>query len=210
MSSDYKKFQNNVLRYYDFYIEFDGEAKEQVERRLADGSTETFSAWTRRVLGSKAGEIRVYRPVPVDGRTRISTIAEEGRVLKQLIQQFTAKLKTEGKESLQAVEDAALRKTEEIAKKSKMTVIKAKNKAALEVENARMVANQKAMAVPIEELRHIMDQIGEPLEPAVREHLERLVADAEGNEFPLEALLRGMIDTQIQAVQAIRNANNVQ
>ena len=209
MTKEYQKFQRSVLRFYDFYVEFDGDAPKHVERPTTDSPTESFAVWKKRVLGSGVTDVRVFRPVIVDGRTRVSTIAEEGLVLKQLLQQSTAKVKITGRALLQAAEDTATHEKQEIKKKSRRKVADAKSQAAIEIEKTRNTAYQKAMQVPIDELELIIDQIGESLEPAVKEHLEKLVAKAEKDKFPLEALLRGMIDAQIKAVRVLKNASNV-
>ena len=209
MTKTHKKFQGSVLRFYDFYIEFEGDSPNHVERPAVKDSTENFAAWKKRVLGTGVSDVRVYRPVDVDGRTKISTIADEGRALKLLIRQSTAKVKTVGREQLQAAEDKALRQTQEFEKKSRKTVTDVKNKAARKIEETRQTFYRKAMQVPIDELRQIIEDVGESLEPAVKEHIEKLVTKASKDEFPLRALLREMIETQAVAVQVVRSRNNV-
>ncbi len=209
MTKEHRKFQSSVLRFYDFYIEFVGDIPKHVERPIPGKSKESFAVWKKRVLGSDVSDVCVYRPVIVDGRTRLSTLAVEGRALKQLIQQSRAEVKAIGKESLQVVEDNATRQKQEIKNKARKVLKEVKNQAATEIEKTRETLLQKAMLVPIEELEYIIGQNGEVLEPAVKEHLENLMANAKMDKFPLEALLRGLIETQIQAVRIVRNANNV-
>ena len=204
MTNEYKKFQKSVLRFYDFYIEFVGDVPKHVERPMKNNSSESFAVWKKRVLGSEVSDVRVYRPVIVDGRTRIATVANEGQALKQLIQQSTAKVKAEGKELLQAVADSATSQKQEIKKKSKKAVAEVKIQAVMEIKKTKEAMYKKAIQVPIEELEHIIDQIGESLEPAVKEHLEKLVRSAKNQNFPLEALLKGMISTQVHAVQILK------
>ena len=208
MNDAYQKFQDSVLRFYDFYIEFEGNAPNHVERPLKTDTTEKFAAWKKRVLNIGIFDIRVYRPVTVDGRTKISTMADEGRILKQLIRQSTAKVKSTGRVELQAAEDKARLQKQKLKKKSQETVIAVQTQAARSIKETREALYKNAKKVPIDELSQIIEDIGESLEPAVREHLEKLINKAEKDEFPLQTLLKEMINTHIAAVLVVKSTGS--
>ncbi len=194
MNSD---FERNVLKYYDLLIEVEGRAPKSVARPLK-GQNETFAQWKKRVLGDTVEGIRVYRPVDVQGATRMATLAEEGKRLKSVVQDAKVKVKVQAEERLAATVEESELELEHAKQTAIRKIRKVRDQAQDHVEKVR----QRAETVPVEELEEIL-QITD-LDIATREFLQRLVDESRNNEVPLRYVLEKLVSFRGQAVVRAR------
>ena len=201
MTKSQSNFCANVLRYYDLVVQFDGVAPRNVA--APKSGDETFAQWCKRVLGDEVENVRVFRPQEVNGRTRMKTLADEGRELKQLVQETKARVRSAANEKVAQIQNDLVEVKKTVSKELKKKVAVVRARAEQDIQTAHVRAAQ----VPIQELQDLLMDLN--LDPATQQFLDRLIAKAGKDPFPLGVVLRGLVDRRVLAVAAARENERV-
>ena len=189
------EFRAKVLKKHGLFVLFDGESPTRVASPAAD--RETFASWSRRVLKKEPGEVLVFRPSCVDPRVHMATLADEGEALKELVKENQAIVRFDAAEKLAHVEEVLAEEIESIKQRERKLRANQREKAALKIEEANRRLKQAAL-VPVEELRALLEDVDaeQPLDDATREFIDRTMDEASNDTFPLEVILRKLLQRQ--------------
>ncbi len=165
------EFRAKVLKKHGLFVLFDGESP------AAD--RETFASWSRRVLRKEPLEVVVFRPTCVSSGVLMSTLADEGKGLRELVKEVQARVQSEAAESERKLDAGQSKKTD----------------ADLEAAASR---EKRSGRVALKELRELFDESegNDEFDEETMRFIERTITEASKSKSPVKLILRELLQRQ--------------